>query len=207
MKARNSYWKSALASAVVLAVVLGSGCGDDNNGPTVDPYIELIDRAWFAFSEGDMTESDKRFGEAIATNKSLGDGYSGLGWVRYMNEMYPEALDLWDQAVARGFVEADAQAGRCLVLNSMNEFRQAANAGESALLIDSSFRLRGNESIEIRDVRLAVAQAYFALGEYELVLSQIESIDPAIVINRFSATFLQELLAALQNIEESISDR
>ena len=135
----------------------------------------------------------------------MGDGYNGLGWCYLRLDSLETALDRFDLAVAKGFVGAGAQAGRCLILNRMDEYGQAVFAGDEVIEIDDHFALEGDITLDIRDVRLAMAQSYFALGGYEEPLDQITIVDSAILINPNSATFVQELLSAIEDLTEDLS--
>jgi tetratricopeptide (TPR) repeat protein len=191
--------------AGIAFVLLLSGCGDDGGGTDVLPVEEQIAAGWARFGEGNYSGAIEKFEEAVRTDPGLGDGHNGLGWSYLRLDSLDVALDEFQVAVAKGFVGADAQAGRCLILNRLDEYRQAIFAGEAALAADAAFKLEGDATIDVRDVRLAMAQAHFALGEYVEALEQITIVDAAILINPNSATFAAELLAAIEELTADLA--
>lgn len=196
----QSFWRRAEAAAVLAAILSSSGCGDDGGGTKVDPVVLQLAAGWSRFEEGNYTGAIEKFEEAVGTAPGLGDGHNGLGWCYLRLDSLDAALDEFQVAVAKGFVGAGAQAGRCLILNRKDEYRQAVVAGEAALAADPVFELEGDATIDIRDVRLAMAQSMYALGEYTDALEQIVVVDPSISINIHSAGFAGELLGAIEDL-------
>ncbi|MFH1277393.1 MAG: hypothetical protein ABIK65_03330 [Candidatus Eisenbacteria bacterium] len=194
-----------VAAIALLPAALLIGCGDENPGPQVDPVVEKLDAGWALFSAGDYTGAIIEFDEAVAMNGGIGDGHNGRGWSYLRLDSLETALDAFNMAVAKGFVGADAQAGRCVILNRFDEYRQCVFAGQAVLAIDSRFELEADITVDVRDVRLSMAQSYFALGEYLEALDQIEAVDSAILLNPNSATFVLELIRAIENLTEALS--
>lgn len=189
----------------ILPAALLLGCGDDNPGPPVDPVVEKLDAGWALFSAGEYEGAIAEFDDAVAMRAGLGDGHNGRGWSYLRLGLLETALREFDTAVAKGFVGAGAQAGRCLILNRLDEYRQCVFAGEAVVAQDSRFELKADRTLDIRDVRLAMAQSHFALGEYEEALEQIEVVDSAVLLNPNSGTFALELLAAIEKLTEDLS--
>jgi tetratricopeptide (TPR) repeat protein len=191
--------------AVLSVALLFSGCGDDNEGVTEPPVVQQLAQGWARFSEGDYDGALAKFEEAVSTDPGLGDGENGLGWAYLRLDSLGTALTHFDLAVAKGFVGADAQAGRCLLLNRMDEYRQSIFAGDAAIAVDPTFVLEADATVDVRDVRLAMAQSRLALGEYEEALEQITTIDSSIRINPNSATFVAELVAAIEELTATLT--
>jgi tetratricopeptide (TPR) repeat protein len=192
-------WKVWPLAGIAILLAL-SGCGDDGGGPEILPVEEQLAAGWARFGEGNYSGAIEKFDEAVRTDPALGDGHNGLGWSYLRLDSLDVALGEFQLAVAKGFVGADAEAGRCLILNRLDEYRQAIFAGEAVLATDAAFKLEGDVTIDVRDVRLAMAQSYYALGEYVEALEQITTVDAAILINPNSATFAAELLAAIEEL-------
>ncbi len=204
---RSSVWSASLLLPVLMAV----GCGDDGGGPTEADVVTKINDGWASYRAGDFDQALTRFNAAISSDSNNGGGYNGVGWVLLATLDGPAGDDLaeilryFDRAVAEGFVDADAQAGRCIVFNVASEYRQAVNAGLDAIALDIEFELPGDPAIEIRDVRLALAQAYMGLGEYEAALEQAVLIDPnRDPISANSETFLDQLISRLQDLQRDL---
>ncbi|MFH1680352.1 MAG: hypothetical protein ABIH26_06880 [Candidatus Eisenbacteria bacterium] len=198
MSQRLFSW-GACSLAGIVVVLLVSGCGDEG-GVTEPPVVSLLAAGWDRFADADYAGAIEKFEDAVRSDGSLGDGHNGLGWCYLRLDSLDIALAEFQAAVAKGFTEAGAQAGRCLILNRIDEYRQAVFAGGAVLEIDPLFELEADPTIDVRDVRLAMAQSYLALGEYEEALGQIMVVDSSIRINPHSATFVSELIAAIEDL-------
>lgn len=192
------FWPALL----VFSVLLFAACGDDDSGPTEPPVTTKLNQGWDLFAEDDFLEALAKFEEALGEDAGLGDCNNGLGWTYLRLDSLDSALEQFDIAVAKGFVGADAQAGRCIVLNYIDEPRQAIFAGEATIAIDPFFKLEGDKSLDIRDVRLAMAQSYFVLCEYEESLEQLVEIKPANSgrVDPNSSTFLIDLIMVIEEM-------
>ncbi len=207
----------------LLPALLFLGCGDDDGGVVDADAITFVNQGWDKYSAGDFVAAEAKFNSAISNSSNTGGGYNGMGWVLLAtmeldssgdptrsislqtDSTLAAALQYFDRAVAEGFPDADAQAGRTIIFNLANEFRQAVNAGLDAVAIDLSFQLPGDASVDIRDVRLAMAQSYLELGEYEEALEQAVLINPNLdPINLNSETFLSQLIARLQVLADDL---
>lgn len=203
----------------LLPAVLFLACGGDDGGIVDAEEITLVNEGWKKYEASDFEGALAKFSSAISRNSNVGGGYNGVGWVllatldmegsgdpnRPINlraeEDLAEALAYFDRAVAEGFKDADAHAGRCIIFNLASEYRQAVNAGLDAVAVDLSFQLPGDKSMDIRDVRLAIAQSYLELGEYEEALEQAVLINPnRDPISANSETFLSQLITRLQEL-------
>jgi tetratricopeptide (TPR) repeat protein len=191
-------------AGIVLVLLVLSGCGDDE-GVTEPPVVSLLASGWQRFAAADYAGAIEKFEEAVESDRSLGDGHNGIGWCYLRLDSLDLALDAFQTSIAKGLVGADAQAGRCLVLNRLDEYRQAIFAGEAVVSINPLFKLAADPTVDVRDVRLAMAQSHLALGEYVEALDQATAIDSSILINPNSATFVSELIAAIENLTAILS--
>jgi tetratricopeptide (TPR) repeat protein len=188
-----------MALLVVILPLLA--CGDDDSGPTIPEVVTLLDQGWELFAVEDYPGALSKFEAAVAADRGLGDGHNGLGWTYLRMDSLDVALESFNLAAAKGLVGAGAQAGRCLILNRRNEYRQAIFAGQAAIDIDPLFELEADPTLDIRDVRLAMAQSHLSLAEYVEAMDQVATIDPSIVLNQYSATFVAELIAEMEALE------
>jgi len=186
--------------ALFIALFPLLSCGDDS-GPTVPEVVTLLDEGWARFAAEDYDGALSKFEDAVAADRGLGDGHNGLGWTYLRMDSLDVALESFNMAAAKGLVGAGAQAGRCLVLNRKNEYRQAIFAGQAAIEIDSLFELEADPTLDIRDVRFAMAQSHLSLAEYVEAMNQVVTIDPSIVLNPYSATFVTDLIAKMELLE------
>ncbi|MBM3319384.1 MAG: hypothetical protein FJY73_01725 [Candidatus Eisenbacteria bacterium] len=191
-------------AGIALVLLVLSGCGDDE-GVTEPPVVSLLASGWQRFAAADYAGAIEKFEDAVESDRGLGEGHNGIGWCYFRLDSLDLALAEFQTSIAKGLVGADAQAGRCLILNRMDEYRQAIFAGEAVLAIDPLFKLAADPTVDVRDVRLAMAQSHLALGEYAETLDQLTNIDSAIQINPNSATFVSELIAAIEHLTAFLS--
>ena len=197
--------RRCLPVLMVFSVILFAACGDED-GPTEPQVTTYLSEGWDKFAEESYTEALGKFQAAVNEDGGLGDGWNGIGWTCLRLDSLDAAMEAFDRAVAKGYIGAGAHAGRCLIFNLRDEFRQSVFAGMRAIEIDPAFELEGDRTIDIRDVRLAMAQSYFALSEYEEARSQMVIIDPKYeALNPNSATFLQDLIGSLEELTETLS--
>ncbi len=195
----------SFALPLLVAAALFSGCGDTKEVTEDPPVVMLTEDGWDRYSAGDLTGAREKFEDAISADGGVGLGYNGLGWVQMELGELESALASFDLAIAKGFRGADASAGRALILYSMNEYGQAILAGHDAVARDPSFKLPGNTRINILDVRLMIALSEYERGAFEAALAQVRLIDTGLApINAFSATFVEELTIALDQLANSL---
>lgn len=196
---------ASIALPVFIVVALFSGCGDTKTVTEEPPVVNLTDDGWDRYAAGDLTGAREKFEEAISADGAVGLGYNGLGWVQKDLGEMESALASFDVAIAKGFKGADASAGRALILYSMNEYGQAILAADDAIARDGSFELPGDATVNILDVRLMIALSEYERGAFEAALAQVRLIDPGLApINPFSATFVEELTIALDQLANSL---
>ena len=191
---------------VFLVILLFLSCGDDNEDKTeIAPVVSLTEDGWDRYAAGDLTGAREKFEDAIAADGGVGLGYNGLGWVQKQRGEFDEALASFDLAMAKGFPGADPAAGRALILYSRNEYGQAIAAGHDALARDTFFKLPGDVTVNILDVRLVIALSEYERGRFEDALAQLRLIDPGLApINPFSETFVEELTIALDQLANNL---
>jgi hypothetical protein len=206
---------------LALAFALFAGCGGDDGGVVDADVIVQVKDGWNRYAAGDFDGARQKFEAAISSDRNVGGGYNGMGWVilatwtretetepvSFENEpVLAEALGYFDRAIAEGYLDADPHAGRCFNLNAASEYRQSVNAGLEAVAVDPNFHLPGDEGLDIRDVRLSVAYSYLMLGEYENSLEQAVLINPNLdPISANSETFLIQLRSRLERLYDDLN--
>ena len=171
----------------------GEGGGDENTAP------DATSQGWTAFRAGDYETAASSFILALTLDASNADAHNGLGWSLTNLGNLQNALTSFDTAIDNGLASADALAGKTIILRDRRPVDHSAtiDAATATLVKDQDWVFEHDTRLDWRDVRLVLAQSYFAIGEYDIVNDQIELLggtrqDPA------SPNYVLGLLTELQ---------
>jgi tetratricopeptide (TPR) repeat protein len=197
--------RSLTQTAFAIIVCLAGGCildGDDD-GSRVDT---LLNEGWFLFETGNFSRSQSRFQEALELDWHCADAFNGRGWCGLnMNSLYAAKWDFL-QALEKGHLAPDPLAGLAIAYRDLDpaDFEAAAASATSALRRDPRFVFEHDPTLDWRDLRLIMAQSYFAMGIYPLANAQVDSLDGN-VQDPASLTFVEDLLREIQRLGEEIA--
>lgn len=209
--------KRILTAAMCGALALGTaGCGDET-APPPEGGIPVVPQAtldhtkegWIAFAAGDYSDALAEFDAALAVSSNYTDALSGRGWARMRQDDFAGAEVDFAAAVAassywqRPDDTAGALVGRTFNAGANADYPLAALAGQQAQAAGGVFYVFAHDSsIDIDDVRLAVAEAFIQTGEYEAALQELVEIDVTVLnrVNPTSYSFLTQLLEELQRL-------
>ncbi len=195
-----------LSAAVLLALATASGCGDGDSGPA-DSASSRTAEGWALFGSGDYLGALEKFGGALDLDPSYADAHNGLGWTYARLDSLSESLDGFGRAIrggGHGVVLADSYAGSSPVYRDIDtrpsHFDSAAVYASSALSIDRRYVFVHDAGFDWHDLHLIIAQAYFALNEYDSASAHVDSLggnvqDPS------SPTFIEDLADEIERLE------
>jgi tetratricopeptide (TPR) repeat protein len=174
-------------SILVAVLLLSVGCSKSENGTGPDEPTAAEDLAagWTAFEAHDYVTARTRFGSAISKDATLADAYNGLGWCQaILNNLSPAATAFQD-GLTRDSTLIDAVAGLAFVYRDLPNLDQAILRGEAVPTANASWQFSHMTSVNSRDVRVVIAQAYFLKGEANFSESQaqVDALDPTNGLN------------------------
>jgi tetratricopeptide (TPR) repeat protein len=176
------------------------GCEPDNSVS----ITELTADGWQLFIAGNYTDALEKFDKVLDEGGNDVEAYCGAGWCQLYIGNFAQAETAFVNSTASVFY-ADSYAGLTFAAMANNHFQLAIDAA-SALLYGAAiqqltYQFQYDPSVDWWDVRLALAQAFFHMGDYDSCYGQIQTLDPLIVLDPDSETFVNDLLAALEQLE------
>jgi hypothetical protein len=174
-----------LSLSVALSLLLAGGCGDDDPaGPDRDSS-SLVAEGWREYEEGDWVRAADLFAQAVAGDPDLVSARVGEGWSRFHLAVSPEglrgALASLEAALARDSLDADAMAGRAAVGLALGseELPGAIASARKVLDLEPAYAFDHQQGFRARELRLIVAFAHAARGEWSSALAAGEEITPS----------------------------
>lgn len=165
-----------MASAVIIWF-MGSGCGGSGLGPAE----RRTNGGWVQFEAGRFQEAADFFLEALDIDSTLVDAHLGAAWsYARLGDMSPAHHHFYQVYAFSDYPNADALAGHCAVSNATGQYGWAVATGRSVIYVDTLWVFSHDVTVDIRDVRLLIAQSAFAIGgeAYEIAQDQVNYLDP-----------------------------
>jgi tetratricopeptide (TPR) repeat protein len=207
----NSLRSASAITVIITCALMAYGCGGGGNGPS-GPTLTT---AWEKFEAGLYEEAVDAFRSVLgklSAADDLAEGYSGLGWSYAFSDELDSAASAFESALEKSGV-ADAAAGLAAVSLVLEDYESAISEANRALGIDPTWSFDHHSGIDHLDLRLILAQAYFALGpsSYENAQAQIDILSPENGLDPTDSgtwgghpTYGAALLSTIQQLEETI---
>jgi tetratricopeptide (TPR) repeat protein len=201
---------SGLIVGAVAGILLGvlatwlPGCGDNGSGPSGNDG--LISQGWVKFERGQFEAALSTFEEAAGGEGDRAEACNGMGWCYMKIDSLRAGLDAFDQALSEGLSSADPHAGKALIYRDITpaNFQNAIDWAYEALRKDAHYVFSHDTSLDWKDLRRVRAQSYFALARYLSAKFEVDILNPENHLNPGSATFVEDLLAEIQRLGETI---
>jgi tetratricopeptide (TPR) repeat protein len=166
---------AALALAALLAV---TSCGDDGGPGPAETAAQRNEAGWEYYLIGDYAAARGSFEEARALDTGLAEALLGLAWCDAQLAEYAASVEEFNQTLESKQYVIDAYAGRAAAALQLPDFDLAVASADSALKRDPHYRFSRHSGYDFADLRLILAQSYFALGLYSSAQAQVEFIYP-----------------------------
>jgi tetratricopeptide (TPR) repeat protein len=203
----HQLWKpdSILVVAILAACLgLGIGCGGDG-GPGVTA-AGLTAGGWELFEAGETHAALARFEDALGISRTYGEAYNGIGWCCVRLDSLERGTDSFEAAIANGVTSADPPAGMAIIYRDLEpvNFQLAVDFADSALTLDLDYSFEHDPTFDWRDLRLILAQCLLGLQRYHDAKQQVDILNPANALDPASDTFVEDLIAEVERLEEAI---
>ena len=181
-----------------------------------------IEEGWAQFEKGDYYGGQQLFQNAM--NKSIihtsydslyGESMHGRGWSLLFNTSNLEKADMAYNdfvSTAEDYGEKisklsllDCLTGKVisgvLVGSSIERYQAVVEAANQLLYENQNYEFSHKKSINHKDVRMALIQSYYYLGNFKEAAKQMDILDPS---NAPHSTDAKLLLAAIQSLSGSL---
>ncbi len=187
---------------LIALVMFFWGCTDDTTGPGINP-AQLLDDAWSVFESGEYEVALEEFEHAYDKGANPAGCLCGMGWCNFRLGEITAAEINFQNSVSADNNYFDSYAGLVFISSTMGNFDDTIEAGENVMtLAGDAYIFRHDSTVTWWDVRLKMAQAYFHTADYISCYEQIQILDPLIILDPDSETFIEDLLTVLETLIE-----
>jgi tetratricopeptide (TPR) repeat protein len=183
-----------------------NGCVSDPDDVIVLPQADLyhlrVAEAWIEFESGRYSDAIVEFGEASEIDPSRSSAYLGLGWSYAMTDQMDDSLSSFELAVMRDHGSPDAYAAKAFVYLTQNEYEAAIAAADEAISLGGEeYVFSQIPDVRTRNLRLLIAECYYAMGQYEDSQAQIDILKPDNNLDQTSRTYKRDLLLEIEALK------
>ena len=193
-----------IASAANVAFL--GGCVSDSDDtivlPPTDLYHLRVAEAWIEFESGRYFDAIAAFGEASEIDTSRSSAYLGLGWSYAMIDRMDDSLSSFELAIMKDQESPDAYAAEAFVYLTQNEYETAIAAADEAISLGGEeYVFSQIPDVRTRNLRLLIAECYYAMGQYADAQAQIDILKPDNNLDQNSRTYERDLLLELEELK------
>jgi hypothetical protein len=147
---------------------------------TLASLDQLFNLAWGAYQQKQYRTSISYFTQILKDNSKNATAMTGLGWCYASSavDTLSRSLYYFDLALSVEAAYNDALAGRGLVHLALKAYNKTIQDLEKVLSNNSAYVFTYDTSIDNRDLRLALAMAYFYKMDYVNCQSHINKLVP-----------------------------
>jgi tetratricopeptide (TPR) repeat protein len=176
-----------ILKTITVVVLMLAGCGKKATEPekTVD---ELLSSGWSAFSQGSFSSALNYFNQVLSQNAGHPDALNGKGWCQGILGDRPGARSSFNAGLATAPTNNSLRAGLAFTHAAMDSSLQAVAQDSTVLAADSLWSL-GHRYVmswdylmDWRDLRVLLAEEYFAMGRFSESLAQVKKLDPSVSV-------------------------
>ena len=196
--------------AVSIAIIVSlAGCVSGPDDAIVLPPIDTSDsfyelkvaEAWIRFESADYNGSILTFGEALDMDPLRSDAYLGLGWCYAMIDDLQNSVSNFQVVIEKDSAGPDGYASIAFVYLAQNEYAKATAAADRAILLGGEeYVFHHIPEVETRNLRLLIAECYYAAGQYAEAQAQVDILQPGGKLDPNSITYKQDLLLEIENL-------
>ncbi|MFC1717006.1 hypothetical protein ACFL6S_25280 [Candidatus Poribacteria bacterium] len=198
-----------LCVLLLLAVVFLDGCvnGPDDVVvlPPFDDYHTAIAEGWLEFGAGRYNNAITAFDEATEIDPTLSQAYLGLGWSYAMIDQMEISLSNVELAIVKDSESPDGYAAKAFVHLVQDEYEAAIEAaGEAIVFGGESYVFSQIPDVQTRNLRLLMAESYYATGQYADAQNQVDILNPDNNLDQDSRTYTEDLLLEMESLGSTV---
>ena len=194
-----------LSTAFTVVVFLLSGCVDGTDDtidlPFTDPYHLKIAEGWVEFESGRYNDAIAVFSEASEVDSLRSNAYLGLGWCYAMIDDLDRSLSNLVTATQKEPGAPDGHAAKVFVYLAQEQYDDVIAAGNRAISLGGDeYVFSQIPDVHTRNIRLAMAEAYYAEGQYADAQTQIDILEPNNRLDQNSQTYERDLILEIESL-------
>jgi tetratricopeptide (TPR) repeat protein len=198
--------------ASIAATVFLAGCVTDPDDaitlPPIDASASLyelkVTGAWVEFGSENYDGSISVFSEAADIDPLRQDAHLGLGWCYAMMAQMEDAIYNFNVAIVKQSDSPDGHASVAFVYLAQNRYEDAIPAAERAISLGGEeYVFEWMVEVQTRNLRLLLAESYYALGKYADSQLQIDILEPGNELDKDSCTYKKDLLLEIERLRSS----
>lgn len=161
---------------IALVALALFGCSDEDDSQT--DYNAILIDGWEEFVLGNYADAEAKFQQLVDANEMLGKAYNGLGWCA----LYQDQLDNAETDFSKALQEEldddtyqDVIGGLVIVYDALNRPQDCVDSSGN---LSTDWVFSHDETLDYDDIILIRAISYYALGEFENSLTEVQKLDP-----------------------------
>lgn len=166
---------------IVMVILMGAllfyfSCGENGVKPKLTAK-ELIDQGWQKFAAGNSTGAGSDFSAALSLASAKDDSsgaFLGLGWAELRQSHAGLAEKSLVNYLSLSPGSTDGRAGLALAYLGLEKFQSAIDTANVVLASSPSWSFGHDNSIDYWELRLLLAQSYYALAEFNTSLEIVQ---------------------------------
>ena len=192
-----------LYSCILLIAV---SCSETISNKTPE---EILNDGINTFKTGNYEEAIITFNELIL-NESVDikkSAYTGLAFAQMRIDKHEDSYASFKlgQSIESDSAKNDILSGLCFLEFSLKlNFQQAIILGNTLIENDNQFSMIFDSEINLKDIRLTIAQSYFALNNYSDCLKEVQLLGKLLDAKISDITIEERLLNSLRILIEEI---
>jgi tetratricopeptide (TPR) repeat protein len=196
-----------LSILLTLALVLCScsGGGGSSEPPPPPTANDLINQGWQAFALQSYLAAAAKFDAAIGADPTLPDARNGAGWSYARLNRVDTALTRFTAGRTLDTNSVDLLAGLSVVQNARKQYLSSAQAGVSALAKNANWVFSRDTSVNTADLRLIMAEDYFALSDFAGSLALVRVYNPSFSPDIGTADGQTALAAEIERLRNALN--
>lgn len=190
------------APAVLLACLMPlAGCGDDGGGaPKIRTYDEIIQAGWAAFQRSEYHNALSEFNTAVSMDTTKAEGYDGKGWSYALLDSLDESCGALLKCLDRDPTRVDPLVCLAAVYRDLPDLDAAISSAQQALALEPEFVFQHRSSYDWRDVRVILAECYYAMADYQSAYLEVRELDPGFELDPADEDFAELLLLQIEEL-------
>jgi tetratricopeptide (TPR) repeat protein len=160
----------------------------------------VIQAAWAAFQRSEYHTALSEFKTAVAMDTTKAEGYDGKGWSYALLDSLSESCEALLECLERDPTRVDPLVCLAAVYRDLPDLDAAIENAQQALALEPTFVFHRRSSYDWRDLRLILAECFYALADYELAYAEVRELDSSFEIDPADEDYAELLLLKIEEL-------